>query len=122
MALSVESYDKLFINGEYVAAKSTRTLELRNPTDNSLVTNKVPIAGEQDVDLAVAHAEAAFNGPWSQFSASQRSACLHNLAELMGSRTESILKLDSMTTGNPVSLIPVRENGYIKACLLYYGV
>ncbi|KXH53733.1 hypothetical protein CSAL01_07683, partial [Colletotrichum salicis] len=52
MNFPVDSYDKLFINGEYVAAKSTKTLELRNPTNDSLVTNKVPIAGEEDVDVA----------------------------------------------------------------------
>ncbi|KXH34542.1 aldehyde dehydrogenase [Colletotrichum simmondsii] len=121
MALPVESYDKLFINGEYITAKSTKTLELRNPIDNSLVTNKVPIAGEKDVDIAVSHAEDAFNGPWSQFSASQRSACLRKLADLLETRTESILKLDSLSVGHPVSLTPKRENGYIKACLLYYA-
>ncbi|KAK0378852.1 aldehyde dehydrogenase [Colletotrichum limetticola] len=121
MALPIESYDKLFINGEYVTAKSTKTLELRNPTNNSLVTNKVPVAGEKDVNIAVSHAEEAFNGPWSQFSASQRSACLRKLADLLETKTESILKLDSLSVGHPVSLTPQRENGYIKACLLYYA-
>ncbi|KAK1462252.1 aldehyde dehydrogenase [Colletotrichum melonis] len=121
MALPIESYDKLFINGEYVTAKSTKTLELRNPTNNSLVTNKVPVAGEKDVDIAVSHAEEAFNGPWSQFSASQRSACLRKLADLLETKTGSILKLDSLSVGHPVSLTPKRENGYIKACLLYYA-
>ncbi|KAG7051069.1 aldehyde dehydrogenase [Colletotrichum scovillei] len=121
MDLPIESYDKLFINGEYVAAKSTKTLELRNPTENSLVTNKVPVAGEKDVDIAVSYAEEAFNGPWSQFSASQRSACLRKLADLLETKTEPILKLDSLSVGHPVSLTPKRENGYIKACLLYYA-
>ncbi|KAL7931897.1 aldehyde dehydrogenase [Trichoderma chlorosporum] len=31
-----------------------------------------------------------------------------------------ILGLDSLTTGNPVSLIPTREKNYVKNCLLYY--
>lgn len=120
-ALSPSSYDKLFINGAYVASRSVQTLQLRNPKDNSMVTDKVPIANQEDVDLAVSHAEAAFAGPWSRFSAAQRSACLTKLADLMETHLEPILTLDSLTTGNPVSLIPTREKGYIRACLLYYG-
>ena len=121
-ALSPSSYDKLFINGAYVASRSVQTLQLRNPKDNSLVADKVPIANQEDVDLAVSHAEAAFAGPWSRFSAAQRSACLTRLADLMETHLEPILTLDSLTTGNPVSLIPTREKGYIRACLLYYGM
>lgn len=121
MTLSPTSYDKLYINGEYVAAKSSATLELRSPITNDLVTDKVPIAGQEDVDIAVAHAEAGFNGPWSQFTAAQRSACLRKLADLLETEVEPILTLDTLTMGSPVSLIPTRENGYIRSCLLYYG-
>ncbi|KAJ9144944.1 Aldehyde dehydrogenase [Pleurostoma richardsiae] len=121
VVLPPTAYDKLFINGEYVTAQSSKTLELRNPKDNSLVTAGVPIADREDVDIAVAHAEAAFQGPWSRFSSAERSACLVKLADLMESYLNDILYLDSLTTGNPVSLIPTREKSYIRNCLLYYA-
>ncbi|KAF2498486.1 aldehyde dehydrogenase [Lophium mytilinum] len=118
---SATEYTKLFIDGEYVESRSGEKLELRNPKDNTVVTSHVPIAGEEDVDRAVTAAEAAFNGPWSGFSGAKRAECLLKLASLLEDYLEPILTLDSLTTGNPVSIIPTREKNYIKNCLLYYA-
>ena len=119
---SPSAYNKLFINGQYVDALSHETLKLRNPKDNSIVTDQVPVAGAEDVNAAVAHAEAAFEGLWSKFSALERTTCFLKLAELLEERLTDILMLDSLTTGNPISLIPTREKSYIRSCLLYYGM
>ena len=51
---------QLIINGEYVDSKSSKKLTVKNPKDGSLVADDVPLAGEQDVDAAVAAAEKAF--------------------------------------------------------------
>lgn len=118
---SPDSFSTLYIDGHYVPSKSTETLTLRNPKDDSIVTDKVPIACEADVDEAVSRAEAAFNGPWSTFSAAQRTSCFLKLVDLLEDRLLDILTLDSLTTGNPVSLIPTREKNYIKSALVYYG-
>lgn len=119
--LDPTSFTKLYINGEYVDSKSDRTLTVYNPKDNSVVADKVPIANEADVDLAVKHAEEAFLGPWSKFTALQRTECFHKLAAIMEDKILPVLTLDSLTSGNPVSLIPTREKNYIKNCLLYYS-
>ncbi|KAF2103325.1 aldehyde dehydrogenase [Rhizodiscina lignyota] len=120
-ALSPKSYSKLYINGQYVDAISKKTLTLLNPKDNTLVTESVPNAGAEDVDLAVSYAEDAFTGPWSTFTAAERSACFLRLVNILDDRLPDILYLDSLTTGNPISLIPTREKNYIKNCLLYYA-
>jgi acyl-CoA reductase-like NAD-dependent aldehyde dehydrogenase len=120
-SLSPETFTQLYINGKYVDAISKETFSLYNPKDGSLVTSKVPVAGPDDVDAAVQAAEAAFNGPWRSFSAMQRSQCFYKLAAILEERLADILYLDSLTTGNPISLIPTREKNYIKNCLLYYG-
>lgn len=86
-----------------------------------MITASVPIADQTDVDLAVAAAETAFHGPWSTFSAFERSRCFLRLNDLLSERLPDILTLDSLTTGNPVSLIPTREKNYISNGLLYYG-
>lgn len=117
---SPSKFTQFYLNGRYADPHSTEKHVLRNPKDDSVVA-KVPVAGEKDVDDAVAYAEAAFNGPWSTFSAMQRSACFYKLVELLEDDLLPILTLDSMTTGNPVSLIPTREKNYIKNCLLYYA-
>ncbi|CEJ94346.1 Putative Aldehyde dehydrogenase mitochondrial [[Torrubiella] hemipterigena] len=120
-ALDPKGFNKLYLNGEYVAAKGTETYALRNPKDNSTVTADVPIASAEDVDAAVAFAEAAFRGPWSKFTAVQRTECLLKLASLLDDELTPILTLDSQTSGIPVSLAPVRERTYIKNCLVYYA-
>lgn len=110
-----------YVNGQYHHSSGKGSLTLFNPKDDTLVATNVPIASQQDVDEAVELAEAAFQGPWSRFTSSQRSECLRRLADILEDELPSILRLDSLTTGNPVSLIPTREKNYIKSCLLYYG-
>ncbi|KAK5453302.1 hypothetical protein LTS15_006487 [Exophiala xenobiotica] len=114
-------YTKLFLNGKYVASKSEQTYGLKNPKDNSVVVENIPIAGPADVEAAVSYAEEAFQGPWSRFTAIQRTECLLKLASLLDEELIPILTLDSLTSGIPVSLAPVRERNYIRNCLLYYA-
>jgi aldehyde dehydrogenase (NAD+)/retinal dehydrogenase len=113
----------LYINGEYIEPKAGKTYTLYNPTDDSVVSDRIPIAEETDVDAAVDAAEIAFNGPWGQFTGAQRSACLRKLADLLeeDDRLIKLLTLDAQSTGNPVSIIPTREKTYILGHLLYYG-
>ncbi|KAI8937404.1 hypothetical protein NX059_005130 [Plenodomus lindquistii] len=119
--LDPKIYNKLYLNGQYVAAQSTDTYSLKNPKNNAIVTDKIPIAGPADVDLAVKYAEEAFHGPWSRFTALQRTECLLKLATLLETELTPILTLDSLTSGIPVSLAPVRERNYIRNCVLYYA-
>jgi len=120
-ALDPRQFTKLYLNGEYVESKSKQTFSVKNPKDNSIVAENIPIAGSEDVDLAVKYAEEAFNGPWSKFTALQRSECFQKLVALLEEQLIPILTLDSLTSGNPVSLIPTREKNYIKNCILYYS-
>lgn len=121
-AVDVKKYaGKHFIDGQYVDSVGKETYTLYNPKDGSTVIEDVAIAGAEDVDAAVEVAEKAYNGSWSTFSGMQRSECLRKLADLLETRLEAILTLDSLTTGNPVSIIPTREKNYIKNCLLYYA-
>jgi aldehyde dehydrogenase (NAD+)/retinal dehydrogenase len=119
--LDPKSFNKLYINGAFVVSSSKRTFAVKNPKDNSIVADGIPIANQDDVNVAVKRAEEAFYGPWSKFSAMQRTECLHKLATLMEEHIIPILTLDSLTSGNPVSLIPTREKNYIKNCILYYS-
>jgi aldehyde dehydrogenase (NAD+)/retinal dehydrogenase len=118
-----QSLTKLYINGIYVSPASNQTYTLYNPADTSIISSSIPIAGPEDVDAAVSAAEAAFNGPWRGYTGAQRAACLRKLADLLDEddRLIKILTLDSLSTGNPVSIIPTREKGYIMGQLLYYG-
>lgn len=111
---------RFYIDGQYAKPISEQTYVLHTPKDDTVVADAVPIGGPEDVNAAVAAAEAAFRGPWSTFTAAQRSECLRRLADILEDRLVDILTLDSLTTGNPISLIPSREKTYIKNNLLYY--
>lgn len=119
--LSPDKFNKLYLNGEYVDAISKATYSLKNPKDNTVVLDGIPIAGEEDIELAVKYAEEAFNGPWRSFTALQKTECFNRLAAILEEQLIPILTLDSLTSGNPVSLIPTREKTYIKNGLLYYA-
>jgi aldehyde dehydrogenase (NAD+) len=61
---------------QYADAKSNETLTVYNPSDDTLVSDKVQSAGEADVDAAVEAAKAAFKGPWGSMSATERAQCM----------------------------------------------
>ncbi|PWY86583.1 aldehyde dehydrogenase [Aspergillus sclerotioniger CBS 115572] len=115
------AFSNIYLNGAHTPSHSSETFSLHNPKDDTLVAENIPVADEVDVDKAVGYAESAFQGSWSKFSAAERAACFRRLVDLLEERLEEILRLDSLTTGNPVSLIPTREKGYIINCLLYYA-
>lgn len=119
--LDPKDYTKLFLNGEYVEPKNKETYSLKNPKDNTVVIPNVPIAGAADIEAAVKYAEDAFQGPWSRFTAIQRTDCFLKLASLIDEELTSILTLDSKTSGIPVSLAPIRERNYIRNCVIYYA-
>lgn len=109
------------INGEYVKPSSADVFTVRNPKNDAIVSSQVPIAGPEDVDLAVQHAETAFRGEWGGFTSAQRARCLNKLADLMDQHLDGLLRLDVLTSGNPVSLIPTREKNYVVNGLRYMG-
>jgi acyl-CoA reductase-like NAD-dependent aldehyde dehydrogenase len=113
--------NKIFLNGAYTApAPGTKTYSLKNPKDNTQVVSSIPLTTIADIDLAVSHAEAAL-AVYSKVSAIQRTECLYRLGHLVDEHMIPILTLDSYTSGNPVSLIPTREKGYIKNGILYFA-
>ena len=118
-ALNPKDFTKIYLNGEYVDCKSPMgILSLSNPKDNSFVVDGIPIAGAEDVDLAVKYAEEAFNGLWGEFTALQKTQCFHRLAGLLQEQLISIITLDSLTSDIPISIIPIRERNYIINCVL----
>lgn len=63
-------------------SKSGETLTSINPTNEEEIT-AVYAAGEEDVDIAVKAARAAFEGEaWSDIAPTQRVALLNKLADL----------------------------------------
>ena len=69
----MKSYS-MFVNGEAIAAADGRTGTISNPaTEETIAT--VPLGGAEDVERAVAAADAAFE-KWSETTPGERSATL----------------------------------------------
>lgn len=114
--------NQLFINNEYVNAKSGKTFQVENPTNGSIITN-VAEADVADVNLAVAAAKSAFKlgSPWRTSSGYQRSRMMNKLADLMERDTEILATLESMDNGKPYSISSAVDVPNSIACLRYYA-
>ncbi|HRA49062.1 MAG TPA: aldehyde dehydrogenase family protein, partial [Thermomicrobiales bacterium] len=78
-----------FINGAWVPAKSGETFENRNPARTSDLIGTFAASSREDVDAAVAAAEAAFPA-WRAMSAIARANILYKAAELLFARAPEI--------------------------------
>ncbi|KAI0121197.1 aldehyde dehydrogenase [Xylariales sp. AK1849] len=91
---------QLFINNEYVDAKNPKKLELYNPKDGSEVAKDVSLAGEYDVDAAVAAAQVAFP-VWRKTPPMAKRDCMLRLADLIEQNGKTFAALTRLTLGAP---------------------
>lgn len=95
----VKAY-KMFVNGEFVEARSLKTFDVVNPA-NQAVIGKVPEADKEDVDAAVKAAKAAFK-TWSKTNVHERSAILKNIAAQIRKHSKELAKLETQNNGKPI--------------------
>ncbi|MED3623583.1 CoA-acylating methylmalonate-semialdehyde dehydrogenase [Neobacillus thermocopriae] len=82
---------KNFINGEWVSAHSSQTLNVPNPATNEVLT-KVPVSSKEDVDLAVAAAKEAFQ-TWKNVPVPKRARILYKFHHLLTENHEELARL-----------------------------
>lgn len=90
----------LFINNEFEASSGSDTIEVLDPSNNRKI-DSVLAATEADVDKAVNAARAAFQGPWSELSATARGDFLRKLADLIDRDKELLAAIDAWDNGKP---------------------
>ncbi|KAJ6178236.1 hypothetical protein N7519_008697 [Penicillium mononematosum] len=98
------SYEtNLFIKGKYVPSSTKETLTIYSPNDDSIVTDKIQVASEADVNAAVKAAEVAFPG-WKATPTLQRAAIMNKFADLLESNVEQLATLEGRAMGQPISI------------------
>ncbi|MBO9601949.1 MAG: aldehyde dehydrogenase [Novosphingobium sp.] len=113
--VSVRHPDKLFIGGQWVAAKSGKTIEIVNPNSEEVVA-QVAEAGKEDMDLAVAAAREAFDkGPWPTTSPAARGAALNKMIDLLEARIPELAAAWTAQIGGLASFAPMMHGGSIVA-------
>src|SRR6188472_3785568 len=85
---------KMIIGGEQVDAADGQTFDVINPATGEVIAT-APLGGAEDVDRAVKAAQAAFDGPWSTWSASKRGRTLQKFSNLVKQNLEELAQLES---------------------------
>ncbi|EEQ29848.1 aldehyde dehydrogenase [Microsporum canis CBS 113480] len=111
----------LFINNEFVAAKSGQTIVSVNPTDETDIAT-VHAAGAEDVDIAVNAARAALKHPsWKDLSGSDRGRMMVKLSELVEQHAETLATIETWDNGKPYLVSLGDDVSEVASVLRYYG-
>src|SRR4051794_2681068 len=97
----MRSYEKCYINGEWVSPLSRKDWTLINPaTEEPFAT--VALAGTEDVDLAVKAARSAFRS-FSKTSKAERIDLLERIIDRFVSHEKELAEVVTLELGTPVS-------------------
>jgi betaine-aldehyde dehydrogenase len=90
-----------YINGAYLANQSGDTFTTCYPGDEHVIC-EVEIAGQPEIDAAVAAASEAFEA-WSSTPAVERGNILRRAATLLRERNQMLAELETLDTGKPIA-------------------
>ena len=92
----------LLIDGKQVPAVDGRSFTVLDPSDGTALA-EVSLAGQADVDRAVAAARAAFTAPeWARMRPADRGRLLHRVAEGIRREGDWLARLECQDVGKPL--------------------
>jgi aldehyde dehydrogenase (NAD+) len=94
---------KLLIDGRWVDALEGETIDVIDPCSGQ-VFEKIARGRAMDVDLAVAAARRAMDGPWGRMTATERGRILQRLGQLILEHGEELAQVEARDTGKPMSV------------------
>lgn len=106
------------IGGEWVQSESGKVFPVHDPSLETVIA-EVPDCGEQDVNLAVAAARAAFE-PWAQTTAQDRGRILFRLADCVRRNAARLAEIETRNSGKPIVEAEFDIND-AATCFEYYG-
>jgi acyl-CoA reductase-like NAD-dependent aldehyde dehydrogenase len=104
MAVATERDFLLFIDGEPAEPVDGEVRELVEPATGVSLA-KAAMAGEADVDRAVAAARAALEGAWARPTPNERSRLLHALADAIEANRKELAELEARNVGKAISSV-----------------
>lgn len=108
-----------FINNEWVKGVDGKTFETINPSTEEVICS-VQEATEKDVDIAVAAARKAFEGPWKKVTPEDRGKMLVRLSELIEKNLDLLAAVESLDNGKSIAMAK-GDVAAVAGCLRYYG-
>ena len=92
---------ELLIGRQWRASASGDSLPVVNPSDGS-VLGQIARGNADDIDAAVAAAQAALDGPWGRLSALERGRLLVAIGRKVLERTDELAELEALDVGKPL--------------------
>jgi aldehyde dehydrogenase (NAD+)/betaine-aldehyde dehydrogenase len=111
MAVATGREFGLFIDGETVEGSEAR--DLVEPATGEPF-GSAQLAGEGEVDRAVAAARAALGGDWGKTPANERSRLLHALADALKANRNELAELEARNVGKAISSVKAELAGAVE--------
>lgn len=95
-----------------------RSISVYNPANGDLVSDRIPVSGDEDIDEAVEAANQAFapDSPWRRMTHTERQAILLRFADLLEANSERLAYLTRLTLGAPYLPFGKSEIGTAIGC------
>ncbi|MCU1489416.1 MAG: Betaine-aldehyde dehydrogenase [Acidimicrobiaceae bacterium] len=113
----LESGPKLYIDGAFI--ETGASLETRNPATGAVLA-EVPVAGQAEVDAAVAAASCAFE-VWRSTSPVQRASLLWKLGDLVDEHLEELAVIEVLDNGKPIGEARAVDMALTAEIFRYYA-
>jgi len=110
----------MLIGGRRLPAQSGRYFETLDPANEQVIAH-VAEADAADIDAAVVSARQAFEGEWGHMRAADRGNALLRLADLIRQNQDTLIELESLDSGKPVSAIKRQDLPAVLDTLTYYA-
>jgi len=108
----LEAQRPMLIGGEWLGSVTSGWKPTVNPADGKVI-GEYAVAGEAEVDQAVAAARQAFEyGHWREFTPAQRAKLLWRVADLIEAQAEELATLETLDGGKLFGSV---RNGEIPA-------
>lgn len=119
-ALYSGQYCPMFIDGKRMPSQTGQVLDVFDPASGKLIAT-VPRGTAADVDMAVAAARRAFEGPWSKFTPYDRQEVLLRIADLFEQNWERLCVSDTLDMGLPIARTLGNKRRVIGMLRFYAG-
>jgi aldehyde dehydrogenase (NAD+) len=93
----MKAYDKVYINGKWVASSGKDSIQVFDSTDESVMAT-IPAGTAADVDAAAKAAHAAFNS-WAGLDVQERAKYMSRIGDGLSGRMDEIATAISRETG-----------------------
>ena len=102
LAASLQLSTNAVIGGRSVPGTTGETFQTINPATGEELA-QIAQCGTQDVDLAVAAARSALNGPWGRMSPGDRKRLILRFATLIESHATELATIETLEGGKPIT-------------------